>query len=97
MIDYYNERTKRIKKKSEKSIDCVTMCCYLTTQEPKVSLFMLSSARPTQTPACFRAEAVERPAASVATAPAAAPALECVCDVTLAVHGGSSPEGWGWW
>lgn len=52
-----------------------------------------------QTPACFRAEAVERPAASVAiaTAAAAAPALECVCGVKTAVRGGGSPEGWGWW
>lgn len=73
------------------------MCQSLTTQNPKVSLFMLSSGWPTQTPACFRAEAVERPAASVATAAAAAPALECVCGVTTAVRGGGYPEGWGWW
>lgn len=71
--------------------------CYLTTQNPKVRLFMLSSGRPTQTPACFRAEAVERPAASAATAAAAAPALECVCGVRMAVHGGGCPEGSGWW
>lgn len=64
---------------------------------PKVSLFMLSSGRPTRKPACYRAEAAERSAASAATAAAAAPALECVCGVTTAVRGGGSPEGWGWW
>lgn len=58
---------------------------------------MLSSDRPTQTPACCRAAAAGRPAASAATAPAAAPALECVCGVKTAVRGGGSPEGWGWW
>lgn len=70
----------------------------LNYTEPQ-SLFLLSSGRPTQTPACFRAEAVERPAASVATATAAAAALalECVCGVKTAVHDGGSPEGWGWW
>lgn len=57
---------------------------------------MLSSGQPTQTPAYFQAEAVERTAASVATAAAAAPALECVCGVTIAVRGGGSPGGWGW-
>ena len=56
-----------------------------------------SHSQSTQTPACFPAEVVERPAASVATAAAAAPALECVCGVMLAVRGGGSPEGWGWW
>lgn len=73
------------------------MCCYLTAQNPKVSLFMLSFGQPTQTPACFRAGTVERPAASAVTAAAAAPALECVYGVKTAVHGGGFPEGWGWW
>lgn len=73
------------------------MCCYLTTQNSKVSLFMLSFGWSTQTPACYRAEAVERPAESAATGAAAAPALECVCGVKTAACGGGSPEGWGWW
>lgn len=65
--------------------------------EPRVSHLMLSSGRPTQTPACFPAEAVETSAASAAPAAAAAPALECVCGVKTAVRGEGSLEGWGWW
>lgn len=66
------ELTKEVRKARTDLLCVVT----LTTENPKV----LSSGRPTQTPAYFRAEAVERPAASVATAAAAAaaPALECV-------------------
>lgn len=73
------------------------MCHSSTTQNPKVILFQLSSCQPTQKPACFLAEAVERPVASVVTVAGAAPALECVCGGMTAVHDGGSPEGWGWW
>lgn len=73
------------------------MCYYEYTEAPKSVGFCFLPLPPTQTPACFRAEAAETLAASAATAAAAAPALECVCGVMTAVCGGSSPEGWGWW
>lgn len=75
----------------------IVFLCYLTTQNLKVSQFLVSSGGSMQTPACFQAEAVARAAASVETVAASAPALECVCGVMMAVCGGSSPEGWGWW
>lgn len=75
----------------------MSMCGHSATQNPNVSLFRLSSGWPTQTPACFRAVAAVSLAASVVIVAAAAPALECVCGVTMAVCGGGSPEGWGWW
>lgn len=50
-----------------------------------------------QTPACCPAVPAVRRAASAGPAAAAAPALECGCDVKRLVHGGRSPEGWGLW